>query len=109
MHRFNAEGIAGLHDEPRPGRPPRLTGGQQATLKAIVLRGPDPDRDGVSAWRIVDLCRIAEQRFGVAYREGGMLRLVKALDLSWQKTRPRHPNADRAAQEWFKKGASPPR
>ena len=109
MHRFNAEGIAGLHDEPRPGRPPRLTEGQQATLKAIVLRGPDPDRDGVSAWRIVDLCRIAEQRFGVAYREGGMLRLVKALDLSWQKTRPRHPNADRAAQEWFKKGASPPR
>src|SRR5919107_1595901 len=53
--RFNAEGVAGLRDQPRPGRPPRLTEGEQATLKAIVLRGPDPDRDGVSAWRALDL------------------------------------------------------
>jgi transposase len=109
VHRFNAGGVAGLRDEPRPGRPAWLSEGEQAGLKAIVLRGPDPDRDGVSAWRIVDLCRIAEERFGVTYREGGMLRLVKSLDLSWQKTRPNHPKADRAAQERFKKGASPPR
>jgi transposase len=109
VHRFNAEGVAGLRDQPRPGRPVWLTEGQQATLKAIVLRGPDPDRDGVSAWRIGDLCRIAEGRFGVTCGEGGMLRLVKSLDLSWQKTRPSHPKADKAAQERFKKGASPPR
>lgn len=105
VHRFNAAGVAGLRDRPRAGRPTWLTAGEQATLKAIVLRGADPDRDGVSAWRIVDLCRIVEERFGVTYREGGMLRLVKSLDLSWQKTRPSHPKADRAAQERFKKGA----
>jgi transposase len=109
VHRFNAEGVGGLRDQLRPGRPAWLTEGEQAALKAIVLRGPEPDRDGVSAWRIVDLCRIAEERFDVAYREGGMLRLVKALKLSWQKTRPAHPKADRAAQQRFKKGASPPR
>jgi len=108
VHRFNAKGVEGLRDQPRPGRPVWLTEGQQATLKAIVLRGPDPDRDGVSAWRIVDLCRIAAERFGVTYREGGMLRLAKSLDLSWQKTRPSHPKADRAAQERFKRGALPP-
>ncbi len=78
--RFNAEGTAGLRDQPRPGRPTRMTEGQQAAFKAIVLRGPDPERDGVSAWRIADLCRIAAERFGVVYREGGMLRLVKAVD-----------------------------
>jgi transposase len=105
--RFNAEGVAGLRDQPRPGRRPWITEGEQATLKAIVLRGPDPERDGVSAWRIVDLCRIAEERFGVAYREGGMRRLVKSLDLSWQKTRPSHPKADPAARERFKKGVLP--
>jgi transposase len=106
VHRFNAEGVAGLRDLPRSGRRPRLTEGEQATLKAIVLRGPDPDRDGVSAWRAADLCRIAAERFGVAYKAGGMLRLLKSLDLSWQKTRPSHPKTDRAAQERFKGGTS---
>ena len=107
--RFNAEGVAGLRDQPRSGRRPWMGEGEQAALKAIVLRGPAPERDGVSAWRIVDLCRIAEERFCVAYKEGGMLRLLKSLGLSWQKTRPSHPKADGAAQELFKKGASPAR
>jgi len=105
--RFNAEGVEGLRDQPRSGRRPWMSEGQQAALKAIVLRGPDPECDGVSTWRIIDLCRIAEERFGVVYREGGMRRLVKALGLSRQKIRPRHPKADKAAQERFKKGVSP--
>ena len=106
--RFNTEGVDGLRDQPRSGRRPRMSEGQQAALKAIVPRGPDPERDGVSTWRIIDLCRIAAERFGVTYREGGMRRLVKTLDLSWQKIRPRHPKADEAAQERFKRGASRP-
>jgi hypothetical protein len=40
--RFNAEGVGGLRDQLRPGRPTRMTEGQQAAFKAIVLRGPDP-------------------------------------------------------------------
>jgi transposase len=80
--RFNAEGVEGLRDQARAGRPTRMTEGQQATLKAIVLRGPDPERDRVSSRRIVDLCRIAEARFGVTYRKSGMLRLVKSLGLT---------------------------
>lgn len=49
--RYNAEGPGGLHDRPRSGRPEGLTPGQQASLKAWVLRGPNLERDGVSAWR----------------------------------------------------------
>ena len=46
--RFNAEGPDGLHDRPRPGRPEQLQEGKQAALKAHILRGPRPERDGVS-------------------------------------------------------------
>src|SRR5918998_3727340 len=46
--RYNAEGPQGLHDRPRSGRPEGLTAGQQAALKAWVLRGRRPERDG--AW-----------------------------------------------------------
>jgi len=103
--RCNAEGIEGLRDRPRSGRRPWLDEGQQAAFKALVLRGPDPERDGVSTWRAKDLCRIVEQRFGVVYSENGMLRLLHDLDLSWQKTRPIHPEADRKAQARFKKNS----
>src|SRR4051812_39517791 len=55
VHRYNEEGLAGLHDRPRPGRKPRLTPEQEAELAAAVERGPDPDRDGVVRWRRADL------------------------------------------------------
>jgi transposase len=102
--RYNERGSEGLRDQPRSGRKPRLNDGQQAALKAMILRGPRPEKDGVSRWRIKDLCRIAEERFGVVYRPGGMLRLVRGLNLSWQKTRPRHPLANAAEQKAFKGG-----
>ncbi len=101
--RFNAEGIEGLRDRPRSGRPPWLDDGQLAAFKALVLRGPAPERDGVSSWRAQDLCRIVEDRCGVSYTENGMLRLLHDLGLSWQKARPIHPEADLKAQARFKK------
>jgi transposase len=33
--RYNAEGLDGLHDRPKSGRPTGLTPGQQAALKAL--------------------------------------------------------------------------
>ena len=103
VHRYNAEGVEGLRDRSRPGRPCALGEGQQAALKALVLKGPKLERDGCVAWRARDLCDVVERRFGVRYGESGMLRLLKGLDLSWQKARPVHPEADPKAQERFKK------
>jgi transposase len=103
VHRYNAEGVEGLRDRPRPGRPCALDEGQQAALKALVLMGPSLARDGCVAWRARDLRTLVERRFGVRYGETGILKLLKGLDLSWQKTRPVHPEADPRAQERFKK------
>src|SRR5215212_10401179 len=55
VHRYNAEGVAGLRDRPRAGRPCRLDEGRQATLKALILKGPKLERDGRVAWRARDL------------------------------------------------------
>ena len=103
--RFNDQGIEGLRDRPKSGRPTWLDEGQMASLRALVLRGPDPERDGVSTWRAKDLCRIVEERFKVAYSENGLLRLLHDLGLSWQKARPVHPQADLKAQARFKKNS----
>ncbi len=101
--RFNAAGVEGLTDRPRNGRPTFLSEGQLASLGAWVLRGPDPERDGVSSWTAKDLCQLVEARFAVTYSENGMLRLLHELGLSWEKTRPLHPRADPKAQQTFKK------
>ena len=102
--RYNAEGLAGLYDRPKPGRPQRLGEAEQAALAARVFRGPDPERDGVSAWTRADLARWLEARFGEAFHPSSLSRVLSRLDLSRQKTRPAHPEADPKAQERFTKG-----
>lgn len=103
VHHFNALGIAGLSDRPRSGPRSRLGDGEQAVLKAMILRGPDPETDGVSTLRVADVCRICKERFGVENTQAGMLRVMKGLDLLHQKARPRHPQSDPAAQRAFQK------
>jgi transposase len=103
VRRYNAEGVEGLRDRPRPGRPCALDEGRQAALKALILKGPKLERDGCVAWRARDLRELVGRRFGVRYSESGVRRLLHALDLSWQEARPIHPEADPRAQERFKK------
>src|SRR5947208_3574319 len=83
VHRYNEEGLPGLHDRRRPGPRPRLTPEQEAELVAAVEQGPDPDRDGVVRWRRVDLQALIEARVG---RQGTLTRV-------WARrgTRPRAP------------------
>src|SRR3954449_10131064 len=104
--RYNAEGLVGLHARPRPGRPARLDGERRATLKQVVLDGPDVEATGLSAWTLSELCRQVEERWGVSYHPSHMGKLMHQLDLSWQKARPSHPKADAAAREAFAKGAA---
>ena len=106
VHRYDAEGLVGLRDRPRSGRKPRLTAEQEAELVTAVERGPDPDRDGVVRWRRVDLQALIEARFAVRLRERSVGEVLRRLGFTRVSVRPRHPKADEAAQEAFKK-ASP--
>ena len=101
--RYNAEGLAGLYDRPKRGRSQRLSEGEQAALAAHIFRGPDPERDGVSAWTRADLCRWLEERLGKRFHPSSLSRVLRRLDLSRQKTRPVHPQADPRAQARFHK------
>ena len=101
--RYNAEGIAGLYDRPESGRPQRLGEAEQAAWAARVFTGPDPERDGVSAWTRADLCFWLEARFGERFQPSSLSRVPRRLDLSRQKARPVHPEADPKAQERFEK------
>src|SRR5690349_9924800 len=106
VHRYNEEGLPGLHDRRRPGPRPRLSPEQEAELVTAVEQGPDPDRDGVVRWRRVDLRALIEARFAVRLHERSVGKVLRRLGFGRVSVRPRHPKADEAAQEAFEK-ASP--
>ena len=103
VHRCNEGGVAGLQSRPIPGRAPRLTPEQKAELKALVVAGPDPERDGVVRWRCADLRAEVARRFGVEVREGTIGGWLHQLGLTRLQPRPYHPKKDAVAQETFKK------
>jgi transposase len=55
VHRYNATGIDGLKSCHGPGATPLLNEAEKAELKALVVRGPDPEKDKIIRWRCLDL------------------------------------------------------
>jgi transposase len=102
-HRYNAGGVAGLATAARSGRPPALSEAQMAELKALVIAGPDPEKDGVVRWRCVDLRVKIADHFLVTFHKRSVGKLLHKLGLTRLQPRPYHPKKDAAVQEAFKK------
>ena len=103
VHRYNEAGVAGLRSRPCPGRAPLLTPEQKAELKALVVAGPDPERDQVVRWRCVDLRAEIARRFGVEVHQSTVSGWLHQLGLTRLQPRPYHPKRDLAAQEAHEK------
>ena len=103
VHRFNTAGPAGLIARKAPGAKTKLGPAQEMELTALIEAGPDPERDGVVRWRCVDLQKLIQDRWGVAYHENSVGRLLKRLGFRHLSARPRHLGQDPAAIEAFKK------
>ena len=103
VHRYNAEGLSGLSNCKAPGPRPLLSAEQKAELAALIEAGPEPEKDGVVRWRRVDLKRKIEALFGVKMHERTVSKQLAALGFVRLSVRPRHPKADEATQQAFKK------
>ena len=101
VHRYNADGIAGLGDRHGGGAQPRLSPEQEAEVADWIRRGPDGEVDGVVRWRCMDIQARIAREWGVALHERSVGKLLHRLRFAWMSTRPRHPKADIAAQASF--------
>ncbi len=108
VHRFNEHGPEGLLDGWSKGPTPRLSTDQRAEIAQLVETGPDRAVHGVVRWRRIDLQRLIVERFGVAYHERTIGKILRTLGFSHISARPRHPAQDQRTIEAFKK-TSPPR
>jgi transposase len=103
VHRYNADGIAGLGERRKTGRKHKLDAAQAKAFAALVEAGPDPKLHKVVRWRCVDLQRELKTRFGVEVHERTVGKFLAKLGYRRLSVRPQHPDADPAAEEAFKK------
>ena len=106
VHRYNALGLAGLHNQARRNGPlPRLSGEQQAKVAEWVEQGPDFERDGVVRWRCVDLQQRIKREFAVELHERTVGKLLRKLSFRRLSVRPQHPQSQPEEQVVFKVGS----
>ena len=99
--RFNAHGPDGLADDPRTGRPCRLSESEKREVALWIEEGPDTEEDGVSRWRLIDLRDKVLLRFNEYFSLEGIRRVIRSLGFVKISPRPVHPKADPVKQEEF--------
>lgn len=104
VERYNAEGLTGLETKRGRGRKPPLTPEQEQQLRQRLDAGPLPE-DGVCTLRGKDVQQILKREFGQWRSLNAVYGLLHRLGYSSLVPRPRHPEADPAAQDEFKKNS----
>ncbi len=98
LHRFDAEGIEGLGERPKPGRPRRLTTEDDSKLIALVRQAPPgrlvTQRDGTmvareeeaeAQWSLNALARAAKEA-GIAVKRSQIRRILLREGVRWRHT-----------------------
>ena len=95
------EGIEGLKEKPRSGRPAFLSVAQQKQLAQFINQRASNDDGG----RLIgaDIHSYIEKEFNKTYHTDSIYYLLKKMGFSWITSRSRHPKHDKQAQECFKK------
>ena len=103
IHRYNAEGPAGLVDRrhANPGQPPLVPAAVREELRAALAA---PPTDG-GLWTGPKAAAWLSERLGREIRPQRAWEVLRSLDYTLHRPRPRATTADPAAQDAFKKGA----
>ena len=117
VHRYNAQGLAGLCNRRHVGPKPRLTPEPRGEREPVVEPGPDPARDGVVRWRRVDLQALIKARFDVELHErrerqaAAPARLRPPVGAAQAPVEPARGagNVQKASVNWFRRRCPSPR
>lgn len=98
---YLSDGLDGLLDKPKPGRPNQLSPYQLEQLKKFIEKHAIKDDGGrlIAEDIRVYICDVLH----VTYSLANVYRLLHALDFSWITCRSKHPKQNAEAQEAFKK------
>lgn len=88
IERFEAEGVKGLHDRPRCGRPCKADVVAQHTIRQIVTSPPSAFGYLFGFWTVVTVCTHLVSSMGLKLSQATVRRMLWRLGYRWR--RPRH-------------------
>ena len=101
VKRFNEEGIEGLIEKSRAGRPTKLDTEQLVKFQEYAQSYSIKESKG--RLKAIDFVNSIESEFGIKYSKTNIYRLLHKLNFPWITTRSRHPKQSQEAQDSFKK------
>jgi len=105
VHRFEQEGLAGLREGERSGRPPRLSEKQLQAVNAALRLSPEQAGLAVNLWDGKALAQFIQQRYGVVLGVRQCQRLFRQLGFRLRKPRSLIAQADPERQQAHKKNS----
>lgn len=101
------QGIDGLRDMSKGGRPSLMTAEQVAELRELLLAGPIASGYGTDLWTLKRVRLLIEKRFGIQYSDVNVWRILGAMGFSSQKPEKRAIERNEDAVAHWKKRTWP--
>jgi transposase len=103
MHAFDAEGPAGLYDDPRSGRPRTVTDPVRETLVSMIQQDPQQSGSVATVWTVAMLVLALFKKLNLRVHPSTVRSALLALGLRWGRPRlamPEKTDPDKAAKQW---------
>jgi len=106
QHAWEDEGVRGLRQAERTGRPPLLDGKELKAVERALVKGPSAYGWSSQLWTLERVADVIAIETGVRYHVGHVWKLLRRLGWSWQKPARRAIERDEAAiarwarEEW---------
>jgi transposase len=88
LARFEAGGVVGLRDLPRPGRPRTADAVARNVIRRTVADPPAAAGYAFGSWSVVSLCGHLAERLGLVLSRATVRRVLVSLEYRWR--RPKH-------------------
>src|SRR5437588_1794410 len=105
VQRFEKDGLGGLVEGERPGRPRRLTDQQMKAVDRVLRRSPSEAGLSGNLWDGKTLSTWIQQKHGIALGVRQCQRLFRQLGFRLRKPRPALAHADPELQKAHKKNS----
>ena len=87
--RFKKQGLEGLRDRPKSGRPRLLSSRKEKMILRMIER-PRISKEGISSWSTTHVRALIRRKAGVTYTTRHVIRLMHRWGFEKIKPRPQH-------------------